>query len=47
MGIYKRIRKLKCEGLGSVKRLQVIKKKETSNFTDSLEKGLLIHPCPV
>lgn len=47
MGVCERKKKLNFEGVRSIKRLQVMRKKEKGNFMDRFESDLLIHPCPI
>lgn len=47
LGVCERKKKLNFEGVRSIKRLQVMRKKEKGNFMDRFERDLLIHPCPI
>lgn len=40
MGVCERMKKLKHEGVRSIKRLQVMRKRETGNFMDRFERDL-------
>lgn len=46
LGVCER-KKLNCEGVRSIRRLSVMRKKETGNFIDRFERDLLIHPGPI